>query len=216
MLGILLVSAALIGGGWSLWYWSAPIGAWIAGLGRETETEAELEPAPIEVAPEVEPPPTPPAELEKVFGIRGAPDDAGPELPTEPELPVEPQTPPTEPELPVEPQTPAAPRVSTTIQSTATKVRGKVSGAAVASRLALVDAALPSCWADAIEAGATGPVELELSLGIRWSGHANGIGVSGGSDALDKCVRAAVPGAGWPKPRDGGDASVTRRWTLGG
>lgn len=198
-----------------MWYWSAPLGAWIGGIGRDTDDAATTEDAePVEVAPtpEVEPLPTP-DQPEKVFGIRGGPDDhvPTPELPAElpPELP---------PELPVEPQTPDAPppATSTKIQTTATQVRGKVSSGAVASRLAVVDAALPSCWADAVKAGATGPVVLELSLTIKWSGSANSIGVTGGSDPLNKCVRAAVKGSGWPKPSDGGDASVTRSWTLGG
>ena len=79
-----------------------------------------------------------------------------------------------------------------------------------------LDDALPECWKQAIAAGAKGPVELTLDFTIRWSGRTSGVSVSGGTSALQACVRKAVPGANWPQPRDGGDAKVTRRWTLGG
>ncbi|KIG19143.1 hypothetical protein DB30_04608 [Enhygromyxa salina] len=104
----------------------------------------------------------------------------------------------------------------TNIQATATEVRGKVSRNAVATRLGLVDAVLPSCWTEAVTAGAKAPMEVELSLVIRWSGSANSIKLKGASAPLDKCIRAAVPTSGWPKPSDGGDANVTRSWTFGG
>jgi hypothetical protein len=169
MLGIILGCAALTGGGWALWYWSAPIGEWIAGLGRQG-------------------------------------DDASAEAPAEAEAPPEAPTPAPQPATP--------PELGSKIQTTATQVRGKVSDASVANRLAPVDAALPGCWAAAVKAGATQSVNLELSFQIRWSGRANAVAVTGGSEALNKCVRAAVPGGGWPKPSDGGDAKVIRRWTL--
>ncbi|WP_106389660.1 hypothetical protein [Enhygromyxa salina] len=211
---IMIVLAALLGGGgWALWYWSEPISEWFAGIRSEAEDEAvEDEPEveePEPAAPEVEPAAPEP---EKVFGIAGTPEgtpSADPASTPNPD-----STPPSD-QPPVEP-TPTPSSTSTKVEATATQVSGKVSSSAVSSRLAAVDEALTVCWAEAAKAGTKGPVALQLSLNIKWNGRTNGISVTGGSDALQTCVRKAVPTGGWPQPSDGGDAKVTRKWTLGG
>lgn len=206
ILAIIAVALVLFGGGaWAVWYWSEPIGAWLASLG-ETEALAPPE-ASTEAEPAVEPAPEVPAEppVEKVFGIKGAPEGADAEpLPTGAEgLPVEPLAGP-------QPTTP--PTAARTIETLTTQVRGKVSSGGVGSRLAGVDAALRECWARS----AAGSVELELRFGIKWNGKAHSISVTGGDEALQRCVKQALPSGGWPHPSDGGDASVTRRWKLSG
>jgi hypothetical protein len=204
LLVVLIFLVPVLGfGAFALWYWSESLGNWIAGIGRQTEpatgAEVPVEEAPQEVATEplAEPP------VEKVFGIKGAPDGTAP-LP-EPE-PVQPELP-TQPDTPVQPPQPPA----TKIETVSTNVRGKVGSSTINSRLAKVDAALPTCWANA---GAAGPVELVLGFGIKWNGNLQGISLKGGSETLHACVRKALPTSGWPKPSDGGDASVTRTWKL--
>jgi hypothetical protein len=208
---LVLLIMAITFCGFMLWYFAEPIGHWFAGLGRQSEAVAEIEPEAPEPAVAVTPDlPAEPA-VEKVFGIRGAPDGSGP-LPTpEPSLPEPPLSePPVQPPPPVPPVQPSP--SGSNIQIMTTDVRGKVSSSAIETRLAKLDEALAGCWA---KAGGTGPVELVLSFGIKWNGSAQGISLRGGSEALHACVRAALPTSGWPQPRDGGEAKVTRTWKLG-
>lgn len=210
-LAVVLLFALLGGSGWALWYWREPIGQWIAGLGQQTEPVAESEPEapalPAAAAPDL---PAEPA-VEKTFGIRGAPNGseplATPEPPQPATTPQDPTAQPAQPDPPVQP-----PPSGGSIQIVSTNVRGKVAGATVNARLAKLDDALAGCWT---KAGGTGPIELVLSFGIKWNGRVQSISVRGGSEALHTCVRAALPTSGWPQPRDGGEATVTRTWKLG-
>jgi hypothetical protein len=202
MLVLILSVAALGGGGWALWYWSEPIGEWIASFGSDAEQQpaAADEPPPAEPAV-VEPPP---AEPEKVFGVKGAPE--GSERPsTQPPAVTAPPG-----ELPSEPSKPA----SVTVASTS--IRGKVSSASVGSRLAGVETALQGCWTSAAAKPETKrPATLTVRLGIKWNGRLLSTTIEGDApDSVEGCVREALPGSGWPQPRDGGDATVERSWTL--
>jgi hypothetical protein len=214
---IVLLFASLGGGAWALWYWSEPIGQWIAGLGRQTDP-ADSEPASEAEQPVAALTPDLPVEpaVEKVFGIRGVPDGSSNDpvpLPT-PEPPLPSETQPLQPDPPTQPDAPVQPSPSGgSIQIMSTDVRGKVAASAVNARLAKLDEALAGCWT---KAGATGPVELVLRFGIKWNGQAQAISLVGGSEALHGCVRAALPTSGWPQPRDGGEAKVTRTWKLAG
>ncbi|NVB41087.1 hypothetical protein G6O69_24825 [Pseudenhygromyxa sp. WMMC2535] len=108
--------------------------------------------------------------------------------------------------------TPAAAKV----EVASTSVRGRVSQASVESKLKSVDEALAGCWTTAVAGGASGPISLELRFTIKWNRRLKSTSVSGegAPAAVTDCVRQALPGAGWPEPRDLGDATVTRTWTL--
>jgi hypothetical protein len=200
---LMLIVALLVGGGWAFWYWAEPIGEWIASLGPGHEpappSEQQPEPAPVE---EPEPAPV-------------QPEVAPPEPePIQPETPPPPIAPPVAGELPVEPlDTPNAPAKSVVGTTT---VRGQVSSATVGSRLAAVDTALGECWTTAAaEPETKRPATVTLHFVIKWSGKASGIKVDGDvPDTVSSCVRKAVPTGGWPQPRDGGEATVTRSWRL--
>ena len=227
MLGLILGLAALGGGGWALWYWSEPIGEWIASWNPSESPAGEAgsavadgaEPAePVEpVPPSVEPDPTPvapePGTLVEPVPPAPLPQPIpGGELPVEPldrvdgedPLPVEPlDRPPTGPDGRVE-----------AVSVTATTVRGRVSESTVTARLAPVDEALAACWAKAAAAHGR-PANLSLRFTIKWNGRAQGVLVGGDApDAVERCVEEAVPTSGWPQPRDGGEASVSRQWKL--
>lgn len=206
---VLVFAAPLLGfAAFALWYWSEPIGSWIAGLGSpgEPAVETESEGEPEEVAAKLDLPAEPP--VEKVFGIKGAPD--GSEPAPEPQQPDPPQQPDQQPQPPPDPP-PQPDSPGAKIETISTNVRGKVSSSSIHSRLSKVDEALAKCWAGA---GAAGPVELVLSFGIKWNGKLQGISLRGGSETLHGCVRQALPTSGWQQPSDGGDASVTRTWKL--
>lgn len=212
---IVLLAAVLGGGGWALWYWSEPIGEWIASWNPSDEVPpaaveasepaepAQPEPAPSEPEPPViessETPSTPPP-------ITPPPSEPG-ELPVEPldRLPGE---------LPVEPlDTPSKPA---SVTSGATSVRGRVATATVNTRLAIVDTALEGCWtAAAAKPETKRPVTVTLRFGIKWSGKTFAVAIEGDApESIVECVRKALPTAGWPKPSDGGEATVSRSWTL--
>jgi hypothetical protein len=193
----------LIGAPVAIWYWAEPIGHWLAGTEAQVEaTEPAMEPEPV--APvAVTPTPEPPA-VEKVFGIRGAPDgsDPGPTPePVQPDAPV--QDPPLQPDAP-----------ASQIEAVSTTVRGNVGSTAVSAELDKLDAALVACWT---KTGASGSIELQLDFGITRDGNLRDISLSGGSEALHTCVREALPTSSWPQPLDGGggEASVNRTWKLG-
>jgi hypothetical protein len=218
LLVIVLLVGLLGGGGWALWYWSEPIGEWIASWGRSEE--APPAPAPVEQAEPVqaEPEPSEPEEP-RVFGVKGAPE--GSETPSELPTPSPIDTPaPGEPGegLPTEPldapESPESKAASVVIGSTS--VRGKVASSTINSRLAPVDAALQGCWAsEAAKPATKRPVTVNLRFGIKWNGRTYAIAVDGDApDTVLKCVRAALPSSGWPQPRDGGEATVARSWSL--
>lgn len=209
VLSIVLLAGVLGGGGYALWYWSEPIGEWIASWNRSEKPAAEPtptdadEPAQAESEPVVEPEPEPVVE---------------PEPPTEPANPqptIEaPPIPPGE-GLPVEPlDVPASKPAS--VKAGATSVRGKVASSTVTAKLATVDAALEGCWASAAAKPETKrPANVRLRFSIKWNGRAFGVAVDGDAPKqLRECVREALPSSGWPQPRDGGEASVSRSWTL--
>ncbi len=204
----ILILALLGGGGFSLWYWSAPIGEWIASWNPdEAPAQADAE-AEAPDAPEPEPAPEP-AQPPKVFGVKGAEG-------SEPE-PAQPSTsPPTsagEP-APVEPQPVEQPPARVSVA--ATSVRGQVSRARVEAQLAAVDEALERCWAAAAaKPGIRRPAALTLSFAIKWNGRLISSSVSGDAPAaVEACAREALPSSGWPLPRDGGEGRVSREWAL--
>lgn len=197
---LILALALLGGGGYALWYWSEPIGAWIAGWKRDEAAPPAPE-QPAEVVPEPAKPE--PTEPEPVFEI----DDS----PTKPPTPVVVGG----DELPVEqlddPNKPAK------IRSGATAARGgKVSLPDVNAKLSAVDTALEGCWESAIADPATKrPVSLTLRFTIKASGGASAIEVDGGApESVQSCVRSALPSDGWPKPSDGVEANISRTWSL--
>lgn len=223
----LIVLAVLLavggGAGWAVWHWWEPIRAQLglagadgeqtaedageagdavatnAEVGAETGDESGSEDTDSGDAAE-------PSEGEgEGEGETEAPEPASTET-GEPPEPAGTET------GPAPEPTPAAPKVE--ILSTA--VRGRVSQSTIESKLVKVDQALDGCWADAVGAGAKGPIELVLKFSIRWNRKASAIKVTGegASSELTKCVRRAVPVGGWPEPRDLGTAHVTRRWTL--
>jgi hypothetical protein len=199
-MAVTLMLPVLIGGGLALWYWSVPIGHWLAGTEPQDESTAEPEPEaaePVAVTPTPDAPPQP--AVEKVFGIRGTPDGSEPS----------PTTAPVQADPPLQPDASAG-----TIAAVSTTVRGNVGSTAVNAELDELDAALLACHA---KAGASGSVELVLSFGITRDGNLQAISLGGGSEALHACVREALPTSGWPQPLDGGDgeASVSRTWKLG-
>lgn len=191
MAGTLLLPV-LIFGGLAMWYWAVPIGRWLSGDAPPAEPTVASEPEMAQqAAPMPTPDPPPEPAVEKVFGIRGAPDGSEPE-PAQADVPVQ--------------------AAGSKIEAVSTNVRGNVGSTAVSASLDKLDTTLASCWA---EAGASGSVELELSFGITPDGGLHAIALSGGSEALQACVRAAVPMSGWPGPQVG-EASVSRTWKLGG
>jgi hypothetical protein len=214
-MAVVLLLPLLIGGGIALWYWRVPIGSWLAG----TEPAAEIEPEPaakeqpVIAAPTPDLPPAEPA-VEKVFGIRGVPDENAP-LPTpepvQPEPPVQPDPPAQPNPQPIPPVQPTA--VGSKIEAVSTNVSGSVESTAVSIALDKLDQPLAACWEQA-KAAATEPIELELSITITRDGTMQTYSVGGGNEGLNACVRAAVPSTGWPRPR-AGVASVTRTWKLG-
>lgn len=191
-----LMLPVVIGGGLALWYWSVPIGHWLAGTDPQAQptAESEAEPELVEPAPSTTPAVAPEPAVEKVFGIRGAPDGSEPGG-------LEP--------APVQPDQPGS-----SIEAVSTTVRGNVGSTAVNAELDKLDAALLACKA---KAGGSEPVELALSFGITRDGHLQAITLGGGSEALHACVREAMPTSGWPQPLDGGggEATVSRTWKLG-
>lgn len=215
---LVLLVLVLGGGGWALWYWSEPIGEWILSWGADEPAEpaVAVEPEPADVAPDEGAASDQP---ERVFGVQGAgdggpaapPSDAPPSDAAPSDAAVEP--PPPEP-APVVPPAPAV--TPATIEITATTVQGRVASSTVSARLAPVETALEGCWEQAAaKPGAKRPVDLRLRFSIKWNGRAFGIAVTGGApEAVRTCVRRAVPTSGWPHPSDGGDAVVTRTWTL--
>jgi hypothetical protein len=201
---LMLLAALLGGGGWAFWYWSQPIGEWIASWGaREQPKPAPVEePEPAPAQPEPAPPEPAPPEPEPV-----------PE-PTAPETPPPRIDPPVSGELPVEPLD--IPTAAASVAIGATSVRGQVSSATVGSRLAAVDTALGECWTtEAAKPETKRPTTVTLRFGIKWNGKTFGVTVEGDvPKAISSCVRTALPTAGWPQPRDGGEATVSRSWTL--
>lgn len=190
-----LMLPVVIGGGLAIWYWSVPIGNWLAGTEPQTQpaAEGEAEPELVEPAPSTTPEVPPEPAVEKVFGIRGVPDGSEPGLEPAPDQPDQP---------------------ASDIEAISTTVRGNVGSTAVSAELDKLDAALMACKA---KAGGSEPVELELSFGITRDGHLQAIAFNGGSEALRACVREAMPTSGWPQPLDGGggEATVSRTWKLG-
>jgi hypothetical protein len=205
-MAVVLLLPLLIGGGIALWVWRVPIGSWLAGSEPETETEPVAK-DPVVAAPIPDLPPAEPA-VEKVFGIRGAPDENAalpiPE-PVQPEPPVQPD-PPAQPNSPVQPTPPGS-----KIEAVSTNVSGTVASTAVSLALDKLDPPLAACWANA---GAPEPIELELSLTIARDGSMQTYSLGGGNEGLNACVLAALPSKGWPRPREG-VATVTRKWKLG-
>jgi hypothetical protein len=219
---VMLLAAVFGGGGWALWYWSEPIGEWIASWNRgEAPAPAA---APSEQVEPAQPEPEP-SELEppRVFGVKGAPEGSETTL-VEP--PIDPSV-----EPPIDPASPSEPGEGLPVESLDapppagkpasvvlgdTSVRGKVASGTVSSRLAAVDAALEACWASAVAKPETKrPATVKLRFGIKWNGRAYAIAVDGDAPAsVTKCVREAVPTSGWPQPRDGGEAQVSRSWSL--
>jgi hypothetical protein len=202
LLVVLVFLVPILGfAGFALWYWSEPIGSWIAGIGRRADTQVE---APEEVVEEDEVavvPDLPPAS-DRVFGIKGSPDGSEPV----------PETQPAQPDTPAQPDPQPQPNPPPkAIETVSTDVRGKVGRTSIESRLAKVDAALPACWASE---SAAGPVELVLTFTIRWNGRVQASTLKGGSENLRTCVRKALPTSGWPQPSDGGEATVTRTWNI--
>lgn len=208
---VVLLGAVLGGGGWALWYWSEPIGEWIASWNRSEapastpEQIEQVEPAPPEPAPS-EPPP--------VFGVKGAPEGT---IDTPPPIDTPDTSGTTEPGegLPVEPlDAPGSKAASVTIG--ASSVRGKVASTSVNSRLATVDAALEGCWASAAAKPETKrPATVNLRFGIKWNGRTFAIAIDGDAPkSVVDCIRKALPSSGWPQPRDGGEATVSRSWSL--
>lgn len=100
-----------------------------------------------------------------------------------------------------------------TIEVVETTVRGAVSISSVDVGLTNLEQPLADCWA---KAGAAGSVELVVSFGIEANGNIRDVSVVGGTDSLHGCVRSALPSSGWPPPRNGGAASVSRTWKLAG
>jgi hypothetical protein len=198
---VTLMLPLLLGGGIALWVWKVEIGNWLAGNGPQVEPAVAPEPSPeaneqAVTTPTPDPPPEP--AVERVFGIRGAPDPSEPDPTPEP----------------AQPDPPAQPTPSSNeVEAVSTTVRGNVASTAVNANLDKVDAALVDCWA---KAGVSGPVELELSFGITHDGDLQAVSLRGGSEALQACVRLALPTSSWPQPRNAGETSVTRTWKLGG
>ena len=216
---VVLLAGVLGGGGWALWYWSEPIGEWIASWNPGEEPASTT--APVEAVEPAQPEPEQPSEPEPppVFGIKGAPEGSSSEPPNPPPIDTtQPQPQPSEPGegLPVESLDGPPPSKAASVSIGATSVRGKVASATVSSRLAPVDAALEACWTSAAAKPETKrPASVNLRFGIKWNGRTFAIAVDG--DALEsvrECVRKALPSSGWPQPRDGGEASVTRSWSL--
>jgi hypothetical protein len=203
-LAIALMLPLLIGGPIAIWYWAVPIGHWLAGTEPVAEPKPEPEVTePVAPTPTPEPPPQP--TVDKVFGIRGAPEGGQPEPtpePVQPDLPAQPEPTPEQPDVP-----------AGKLEAVSTSVRGSVDSTAVNANLDNLDTALLACWA---KAGSNASVDLELSFGIAANGTLQAVAVKGGSEALQACVRDMVPARGWPQPRNGGEASVTRAWKLGG
>lgn len=209
MFWLIFAIVVVAGGGTALWYWSEPIGEWIASWNAADEPQPatdtqEPEPAPVQDPP-TEPDPT------KVFGVKGV-EGSETSMPV-----VDPPVDPTGGEgVPVEPlDTEPLPKPAS-VSVASTTIRGKVSSASVGSRLAVVDKALEGCWTSAAARPETKrPATLTLSFGIKWNGRSLSSSIEGDAPAaVQACVREALPGSGWPQPRDGGDASVVRRWTL--
>lgn len=212
---IVLVAIVLGVGAGLVWHFSDEIGGWISSLGDEpaddtagaTETGDEPEPPVPDVAAEPDP------AADKVFGIRGAPGEGGDE--PSPSPTPEPAVDPTPTPTPTPAPTPTPPTGEASIAVKDTKVRGKVSAGRVESRLQRATTDLTKCWKDAVAKGtAKGPSELGVSFRIKWSGKRGGLTFTGGTPGLQTCVRDAIPVGGWPQPRDGGEASVSRTWTL--
>lgn len=196
MAAIVLLTGLLGGGGYALWYWSEPIGEWIASWTADWAAEDE----PADEPAVVEPEPETPTEPAREFGVQGVQDDS--ETPST-------KTPPVQPE-------PAPVPTIASIETASTAVSGKVSSSTVKARLAPVDAALKGCWQTAASKPETKrSVELRLRFSIKWNGRSFGVSVTGEApESVRTCVRDALPRTGWPQPRDGGDANVTRVWTL--
>lgn len=221
LLATVLLAGLLGGGGWALWYWSEPIGEWIASW-NPSQAPAST-PEPVEPVESAQPEPEQPSEPEppREFGVKGAPEGSSSEAPSTPSPIDTPQPQPSEPGsepgegLPVEPLD-TSPSKAASVAIGATSVRGKVASSTVSSRLAPVDAALETCWASAAAKPETKrPASLNLRFGIKWNGRAFGIAVDGDApESVRECVREALPSSGWPQPRDGGEATVTRSWSL--
>lgn len=226
LLFVIVVLAVLGSGGWAVWYWSEPIGEWIASWNRSEAPVSASDPVEPEEPAQPEPVPSEP-EPEPVFGVKGAPEGSEPAPPIEPPIdnptidnpaidppqPIEPGE-----GLPVEPldTPPTSTSKAASVAVAATNVRGKVASASVSSKLAVVDKALEGCWTSAAAKPETKrPASVKLRFGIKWNGRAFGIAVEGDApEAVRKCVREAVPSSGWPQPRDGGEAQVSRDWSL--
>ncbi len=139
----------------------------------------------------------------------GAPSEAPPLAdPSEPPTEAPPVVKPSEPPPAVVP--------AASVVADSTQVRGRVSTAAVDAHLKAVDQALDECWARAVEKGARGPAKVSLRFTIRWNRKATHVDASGDSlpAGIESCIEDALPRSGWPEPRDYGDASVTRSWSL--
>jgi hypothetical protein len=218
---LLVVVGVLGGGGWALWYWSEEVGAWIASWnaddvaddGPEAEAEAEAEGQADVVDPAAEPTSETPA-----TSGPAAPGPAPLPGPIPGELPVEPLDTLDTPGslaggLPVEPldTSSSGGRVSVV----ATTVRGRVTQSRVSARLTAVDEALAGCWTTTVAAAHGRPASLTLRFAIKWNGRLVSVRLTGDApDAVQRCVREALPSGGWPQPTDGGDAQVTREWRL--
>lgn len=198
--GIPLIVGALVGAGVAMWQFRGflfGIDTGEAEVVAEAETEAEAGAAQEGEAqegeaPEPEPEPTP-----------------------EPEPKPEP-TPTTAGESPIPAEPEPTMAFTAKVETLSTAVRGKVSSGTIEAKLRPVDQALETCWADAVAKGQRETVELELRFTIKWNRRAQGIAVSGegASKAVRDCAKGAVPRAGWPEPKDLGNAAVTRRWQL--
>jgi len=212
MAAIILVALVVGAGGSLFWYYSEDIGLWIAGLsagsedGGETGAEAEDE-------AEAEPPEE--SEPDKQFGIRGVPGEGEGEAGASTGEPAPAADTGADAEAKPPPEaTPPASGGEATVEIASTQVRGKVWSKAVERKLEDADAALASCWKAEVAKGKAGPLELTVEFRIKWSGRRSGLQFTGGTPALDSCVSDAIGYGGWPEPRDGGEARVTRTWTL--